>query len=52
MKNIEKYKDTILNSSLTSITCCANSLSYVEDCTKKKLCRMQKKCYEVASRRI
>lgn len=42
MKNIEKYKDTILNSPLTSITCCANSLSYVEDCTKKNCAECKK----------
>lgn len=33
MLNIEKYKDTILNSGLSDITCCVNGLSN-RDCNK------------------
>lgn len=34
MKNIEKYKDEILNETLPSITCCVNSLKGLNNCAK------------------
>lgn len=42
MKNIEKYKEDILNLPQANITCCANRLSYAEDCTKKTCAECKK----------
>lgn len=51
MKNIEKYKDDILNTELTHINCCVNHLSNKGICFKNcKECK--KKCYEMAFIRI
>lgn len=51
MKNIEKYKDKILNAEIGNITCCVHDdilhLDCIEDCGECK-----KKCYEMAFRRI
>lgn len=35
MLNIEKYKDDILNLSLSDLTCCVNTLAYRGQCIKK-----------------
>lgn len=44
MKNIEKYKDTILNEDRANITCCVNELTYrdcdsipCEECKKRAM---------------
>lgn len=40
MLNIEKYKDDILNLSLSDLTCCVNILAYRGQCiTKCRECR-------------
>jgi hypothetical protein len=41
MLNIEKYKDDILNLSLSDLTCCVNNLAYKGQCITK--CRECKK---------